>query len=157
MIWPVAMATRGPHRRVVVGPNTNIHPEPEGWSVRVCRRGHVFSGYFGDAVYGCRRQSLLAARHYRDDILQRVEPDTRVRRAVPRGAKSKTGVVGVTREPHVVDGRVYYRYVAGWIDVERGYLRRRFLVQRYGHAKAKALAVAARRAGVAHSPAGEAA
>ena len=79
----------------------------------------------------------------------RIEPDTRVRRRVPRGVRSVTGVVGVSRERHMVDGRGYERYVANWQDPEKGPQRRRFPVQRYGREQALALAIEAREAGVA--------
>jgi hypothetical protein len=99
-------------------------------------------------VWGGRGRSLLAAQHFRDRLLQRIEPDTRIRRRVPRGRRSKTGVVGVSVERHVVEGRVYERYVACWPDPEMGVQRRRFLVERYGRERALALAIEARVSGV---------
>jgi hypothetical protein len=133
-----------------IGPLTNIHSEPEGWSLKVRRGGHEFSDYFGSAVYGGRERALLAAQHARDELLRRIDPDQRVRRRMPKGSRSKTGVVGVSREPYVVDGRRYHRYVAHWPDPEKGRPRRRwFLVEHYGEERAKALAIDAREAGVA--------
>lgn len=141
---------RGPRRLTRIGPLTNIHREPEGWSLRVRRGGHDFSDYFGDAVYGGRERALLAEQHARDELLRRIDPDQRVRRRMARGSWSKTGVVGVSREPYVVDGRRYHRYVAYWQDPEKGRpQRRRFLVEHYGEERAKALAIDAREAGVA--------
>jgi hypothetical protein len=119
--------------------------------VKVRRGGRDFVDYFGDAVFGGRARALLAARHGRDDLLRRIEPDLRVRRRAPRGRRSKTGVVGVSLEPHVVDGRVYHRYLAHWQDAEKGPQRRRFLVEHYGDEEARARAIAAREAGVARS------
>lgn len=116
--------------------------------MRVRRGGQVFADYFSDAVWGGRRRALLAAQHFRERLLQRVDPDTRVRRRLRKGARSKTGVVGVALERHVVEGRVYQRYVAHWQDPEQGARRRRFLVERYGREKALALAMEAREEGV---------
>ncbi len=119
--------------------------------MRVTRGGRDFPDYFGDAVWGGRDRSLLAAQHFRDRLLQRIDPDSRVRRQVAKGRKSRTGIVGVSREPHVVHGRAYSRYIAHWQDPEKGTQRRRFLVERYGEERALALAAEARRAGVARS------
>ena len=59
-------------------------------------------------------------------------------------------MVGVNLEAHVVEGRMYERYVAHWQDPQKGFQRRRFLVERYGREQALALAMEARKAGVAH-------
>lgn len=114
------------------------------------RRGHTWMDYFGDAVWGGRNRALQAAQHFRDRLLLRLEADTRDRRQVPRGRRSNTGIVGVSLETYVVDGRRYERYVACWTDPERGPQRRRFSVDRYGKERAFALAVAARKAALAH-------
>ncbi len=144
---------RPPRRPTQIGPSTNIHSEPEGWSVTVMRGGRTFSDYFGHAVWGGRARAFLAAQHFRDRLLKRIDPDSRVRRQAPKGRRSRTGVVGVSSERHLVDGRVYRRYVASWQDPEKGSQRRRFLVERYGEERALALAVEAREAGVARSKA----
>ena len=117
----------------------------------VRRRGHNFADYFSDAVWGGRERSLVAAQRFRDQLLLRVGPDTRVRRTISKGTRSTTGVVGVSLERHVVEGRGYERYVASWQDPETGPQRRRFLIERYGKEQALALALEAREAGVAHN------
>lgn len=58
-------------------------------------------------------------------------------------------MVGVSLELHVVDGLAYERYVACWQDPQQGLRRRRFLVERYGKERARALAIDAREMGVA--------
>jgi hypothetical protein len=137
-----------------VGPYTNIHREPEGWSVRVTRRGRDFADYFGDAVYGGRAQALRAAQHWRDRLLLRYVPaDTRIRRRVRKGRRSKTGVRGVSREDYIVGGRVYSRYIAHWPDPDNGPQRRRFAAKYYGARQARALAIQARKAGLAENAA----
>ena len=136
-----------------VGPRTNISRDKRdcGWSVRLTRGGRVFTGNLADAVFGGRGASLVAAQHLRDRLLLRVEPDLRVRRRIPEGARSRTGEVGISRERYLVDGRRYERYVAHWQDPERGPQRRRFSVVRHGRAGAMELARRAREAGVARS------
>jgi hypothetical protein len=84
--------------------------------LRVRRGGREYPDYFGDAVYGGRRKALRAAQHARDQLMRRIDGDARVRSRKPKGSRSRTGVVGVTRERHIVDGRVYHRYVATWPD-----------------------------------------
>jgi hypothetical protein len=79
--------------------------------VQVIRRGKVFADYFSDAVWGGRAKALVAAQRFRDELLLRIEPDTRVRRRAPKGIRCTTGAVGVSFERYVVDGRVYQRYV----------------------------------------------
>lgn len=141
-----------PRRRVPrIGPRTNIHREPEGWSVAVVRRGNRIADYFGDAVYGGRAVALLAAQRVRDELLLRLGPDTRVRRQIPKGQQSRTGVVGVSLERQRVRGRVYEYFLACWVDPELGPQRRRFSIRRHGRQVARALALEARQSGVARS------
>jgi len=123
--------------------------------VHVIRAGHPFTGWFADAVWGGQRKGLVVAKRFRDQLLVRIGPDTRVRRVAPRGTRSKTGVVGVSLEPHVVEGRTYERYVAHWCDEERRVRRRRFSVARYGRERALAMASGAREEGVARSHAAQ--
>jgi hypothetical protein len=142
-------------RQTRIGPFTHIHREAGAWSVHVTRKAHTFTGHFADAVWGGRGRALLAAQRFRDELLMRIGPDTRVRRRLPRGLPNKTGMVGVSLERYKVEGRVYERYVALWRDLDRRTRRRRFLVQRYGREEARTLAVEARKAGVAEREAYE--
>lgn len=117
----------------------------------VIRKGQLFSGWFADSVWGGRGRALVAARHFKDELLLRVEPDTRVRQQVPKGTRSATGIVGVSLERHVVDGRSYPRCVASWRDADRRAVRRRFSLGRYGKERAVALASKVRKAGLART------
>lgn len=150
MVRAAHVMGRGPRGPKGVGALTHMHREHGAWSVVVMRRGHRFADYFSDAVWGGRGRALVAAQRFRDQTLLRVGPDTRVRRRIPHGTRG-TGIPGVSLEHHVVEGRVYERYVASWQDAEEGCRRRRFLVQCYGKERALALAVDAREAGVAES------
>jgi hypothetical protein len=95
----------------------------------------------------------VAAQRLRDELLERIAADTRVRRQPTKGRGSKKGVAGVWSERHVVGGRAYERYVASWQDPEKRQRRRRFLVKRYGRDRAFKLAVRAREEGVASADA----
>lgn len=117
----------------------------------VTREGETHSAYFSHEVWGGRGPALVAAQRFRDQLLLSIGADSRVRRRVPKGTRSRTGVPGVSLQRHVVKGRVYKRWVAQWQDPEKGLQRRRFLVERYGKEQARALATEARRAGVDHS------
>jgi hypothetical protein len=143
--------TRRRPRGTKIGPCTNIHRDRGAWTVYVERRGRVYPGHFADNVWGGRERALLAARHFRDRLYLRIDADTRVRRRAAKGTRSKTSVVGVTRERYVVGGRVYVRDVASWRDADKRTRRRRFSVTLYGNKTAKALAVKARKVGVARS------
>jgi hypothetical protein len=89
-----------------VGRFTNIAKEPEGWSVVITRDRCTVRKYFGNAVFGGQAQALVAAQHFRDRLLQRIAPDSRVRQRAARRSRSVTGVVGVSLERYTVDGRV---------------------------------------------------
>jgi hypothetical protein len=123
---------------------TNIYREPGAWAVRVLRGGKHHVGHFADATYGGKRKALLAASTFRDRLLGFIEPDTRVRRQVPKGSRNETGKVGVLFEVYEVEGRWYQRYIAHWKDENGRFRRRRFAVGKYGDALAYKLAAAAR-------------
>ena len=115
--------SRGRRKWKPVGPRTNISRDKRdsGWSVHLIRGGRQYAGNFADAVWGGGRgPAQLAARRFRDRLLLRVEPDLRVRRRIPEGARGRTGEVGISRERYLVGGRAYERYVAHWQDPERG-------------------------------------
>ena len=132
-----------------IGPLTNIIEEPGAWTVRVERGDKKYAEYFGNAVWGGKKRAKLAAQRWRDELLLRIDPDTRVRREVPKGRRSETGVAGVSVERHKVHGRVYPRIVAHWQDLKTGKTKKTFSVALHGWDGAKALAVEAREAGVA--------
>lgn len=129
--------------------NITRYEDERAWYVHVERKGRNCTGWFADNVWGGREKALIAARRFLDELLMRVEGDTRERRRPPRGTRSKTVIVGVSVEDYVVGGRRYRRYIAGWKDAAGDWRRRRFSAGRYGRRQARTLAAEARRAGVA--------
>jgi hypothetical protein len=132
----------------------NIARHERAFSVQVTRGKVTHTRWFADAVWGGKAQSLLAARMFLDRLLMRIDPDTRVRRTPPAGTRSRTGIVGVTLEHYEVEGRRYARLVASWREDGKA-RRKRFSLERYGRERALALAVEARRTGVARRHAAE--
>jgi hypothetical protein len=131
-------------------PAHHIQRQLGAWYVVVCRRGRIYQRYFADAVWGGAPQALVAAQRFRDQLLERIPPDTRVRRRIPKGVrKPTTDVVGVTLEKYRVEGREYERYIGTWKDAEGSFRRRRFSVGRYGRKGAYDRALRARKEGVA--------
>jgi hypothetical protein len=63
--------------------------------------------------------------------------------------KSRTGIVGVRRVTDEVKGHPYEFWVAVWSDRRRNVKTRKFSVNKYGEDEAKALALKARRQGLA--------
>jgi hypothetical protein len=102
-------------------------------------------------VFGGRERSLAAAQLFRDTLLLRIEPDTRVRRRTPKGRRRKTDAVGVMLESYQVEGRRYERYVAAWRDADKRVRKRTFSVLLYGRREARARATEARAKGVAQN------
>src|SRR6266540_2975203 len=82
-----------------------------GWVFSTKRRGRKWVKYFSDKPHG-RQAALRRARSYRQWLLARLPPVTKVKRTYVRNT---TGVIGValvkdrTRAGHIV-----WRYVAHW-------------------------------------------
>ena len=64
-----------------------------GWRVRAKRRGRCFTRYFSDHPQG-RREALRAARVFRDKLMARLPPPTKIK--IKRtDIRNTTGVIGV--------------------------------------------------------------
>lgn len=146
-----AAMPRGSRRPPRIGPLTNIQEDSRSFTVHVTRQGRTVSDYFSFAVWGGRAPALVAAQRFRDELLaRRLGPDSRVRRRVARG-RGMGSRPGVTLERYSVEGRHYERYIAQWQDPDKGLERRRFSLKRHGKRRARALAIEARRSGVANA------
>lgn len=118
-----------------------------GWQVRLQRRGVKYAKYFGDRIFGSPARSLVAARIWRNDLLERIRADEQAR-ICTRSSRNSSGVVGVSKVTVVANGSSYEFWQATW-SPEPG--RRRcvkFSVRRYGEREAFRLAVIAREDGV---------
>ena len=122
-----------------------------GWSVGTKRGGKRWKRYFRDEKGpGGREKALERARAYRDKLLAKIGPATKVKRRVPR---SSTGVVGVVRvEETSKAGETLVRFCASWPVVTGTNVRRSkrvsFSAGRWGEERAFRLAVRARKEGV---------
>jgi hypothetical protein len=116
-----------------------------GWVVSLTRRGERYTRYFPDKKDS--QAALRRALAWRDALIRKLPPPVKVRMHWPY---NKTGVIGVSLlEDRTRGGTLVKRFVATWVD-EHGHDRKRsFSVPKYGHAKARAMAVAARHQGVA--------
>ncbi len=124
-------------------PGSSTH----GWQVRLQRRGVKYGKFFGDGVFGGVDRSLIAAKRWRDRLLERLEGEEMVR-ICTRSTRNRSGVVGVSKVSVVTNGTTYEFWQATW-SPEKG--RRRcvkFSIRRYGDQEAFRLAVLAREEGV---------
>ena len=119
-----------------------------GWRIYIKRRGQDYTALVHDHQHqGSRQQARRAALALYLEELQRLPPPLRTSTS---DVRSKTGVVGVTRERQVLrTGSVYECYRAVWPDRRGGYVKRAFSIKKYGAKVAFRLAQEARRQGLA--------
>jgi hypothetical protein len=86
------------------------------------------------------------ARRFRDELLARLPPPTKIKR---RFSLNTSGVIGVTlsRERSRA-GTLVERYLATWPTANGKRCKVSFSVGRYGHAEARRLAIKARKEGL---------
>lgn len=130
-------STRRDHRLVI-----RIAEAPPRWRVQVMRSGRVYTKDFTDAAHGGKDAALRKALALRDRLLSRLP----VRSAIKSySSRNKTGVVGVhMREVRHRSGAPARYYCATWVKAGRRFTRS-FSVAELGEAKARALAIEARR------------
>jgi hypothetical protein len=107
--------------------------------------------YFADAKHGGKERALQVAIEYRDRAMRAISSG-RMDLPAAQTRPNTSGFVGVTRGRTLYkDGRAYCYWVAEWIPAPgMRPKRRKFSVDRYGEAEAKALAVEARTQAMAH-------
>lgn len=121
------------------------HNHFRGWRVATKRRGKRFAKYFSDKPKG-RAHALRTAKAFRDSLVLRLPPVTKIKR---RYILNTTGVIGVARtKERTRGGKILRRYVASWPkpNGERG--KASFSIGFYGETEARRLAVEARRDGL---------
>ena len=123
-----------------------------GHQVRIMRRGKAVSKFFSDSLHGGKRKSLLAARDYRDSLVNKLGPTDTGPHQEP-SSRNTSGIVGVRRREAMRDTTnwIYYHYFweASWTDADGERQKRNFSVNKYGEDEARRLAIAARKKGVA--------
>jgi len=114
-----------------------------GWQVRLQRRGVKYGKYFGDGVYGGKKQAIEAARSWRDELLKKMGAVEQAR-ICTRSTRNRSGVVGVSKVTVVSNGTRYEFWQATW-SPEVGRRRcMKFSIRRYGDREAFRRAVIAR-------------
>ena len=127
------------------------HKHNHGFFVRLARRGKIHSAFFSDKKHGGREQALTAAQAHYSELRQKLGmPRERSRRwnAEVVRRKGKSGIHGVQR---ILDRRFepWRKYWKATWSPELGMVRRKqFSIRKHGEAKAKRLAIRARRAGL---------
>ena len=115
------------------------------WVVTAKRKGKRFTRYFSDTPLG-RRNAFRAARAFRDKLVSKLPPPTKIKR---RYVRNTTGVIGVARvKEHTRSGRLLVRYVASWPKRNGKRGKASFSVGLYGEQEAFRLAVSSRREGL---------
>ena len=127
------------------------HKHNHGFFVRLSRRGKIHSAFFTDKKHGGREQAFAAAQAHRDKLAARLGRSVRMDRrqwAEIVRRKGRSGIHGVQR---IVDRRVkpwrkYWK--AAWSPEPYVVAHKQFSIRKHGEAKARRLAIRARRAGL---------
>lgn len=122
------------------------------WRVSLRRKGQPLVRNFPDLRHGGKRKALEAAKAYRDELLQRYPPLSRVEFAETKRRNNKSGVTGVC----LVDCKYYLksgrkRVLSYWEAIwptATGHCNKRFSIARYGDQGAFQMACRARRRGL---------
>ena len=111
-----------------------------GWEVSLERQGRKIKRYFSFAQHGGQDAALLAARTYRDEILLKYLPMTKLQCCMNRRVDNLSGIPGVRR------GQRSENYAFWEANTRaRGHnLRKKFSVNKYGEEGAKQKAIAER-------------
>ena len=121
------------------------HNHFRGWVVTAKRHGKRFRRYFSDRPNG-RKAALQKACTFRDALVSKLPPPTKIKR---RYIRNTTGVVGVSRvKERTRTRRLFVRYVAQWPELGGKLGRATFSVGLYGEREAFERAVSCRRIGV---------
>ncbi|WP_411884937.1 hypothetical protein [Polaromonas sp. YR568] len=125
------------------------------WRVTVRRFGRIVERTFSDASYGGKRQSLAAAKIYRDAVevyIATFEADHRLWRSARKNRRNTSGTVGVARyvhPPKKPGGQPFPFWQAFWVDMHGKRQSKSFLVGAHGEHGARRLALQAHARGLA--------
>ncbi|MEM6936788.1 MAG: AP2 domain-containing protein [Pseudomonadota bacterium] len=124
------------------------------WRVSLRRNGKRLVKNFTDRHYGGKKKALLAAQHYRDDLLRQHPPMSRKTFAKILRSNNLTGVSGVYRYAkryRLKDGtqKESWYWEANWPTSPGVSAKATFSVNRYGEDIARLMALQAREKGLA--------
>jgi len=135
-----------PHKNYAIAridlPDAGTH----GWQVRMQRRGVKYGKFFSDRGYGHPERALLAARQWRDALLEELAEHARI---CERSRRNSSGVVGVSKVTVVAaNGNSYHFWQATWSPAPGQRRCVKFSIKRYGDREAFRRAVQARTEGI---------
>lgn len=149
------MATKTPVKRKkrnskMAGVSRIDQPEKHnhGWFVRLTRQGKHYSAFFSDKKHGGKAKALKEAQAYYAQLVKEHPKMSRKDFAQIQRRSNKSGIVGVTRLVKEVRGKKYEFWQATWSPEPGRVAKKAFSVSRYGEAKAKQLAIDARKKGL---------
>jgi len=115
-----------------------------GFFVRLMRKGKMHTGFFGDKGHGGKARALEAAEKFYRALLKKHKASTRSEWLQIRRRKGRSPYIGVQR---ITVTHVYW--MATWSPRKGVVRKRQFSVRKHGAAKARALALQARREALA--------
>lgn len=126
-------------------------PGQGSWRVQVLCRGQAYAKRFPVLRHGSHELALDAAKAWRDELLQSLQPYSQQERVQWRRSNNTSGAPGVYRvkaSKHRSDGSVaeYIHWEARTPEGVKPACKKAFSVRRYGEERAYELAVAARQA-----------
>ncbi len=119
-----------------------------GFFVRLVRNGTTHNAFFADRRMGGKAKALKAAKEHYQKLLAKHGEMTRREWAETVRRKGKSGIIGVRRGSRTVRGEKYWFWVATWSPKPYVVQKQMFSVKKFGEAKAKALAIKARKVGL---------
>lgn len=120
-----------------------------GWFIRLTCKGRSYSAFCSDKKCGGKAKGLVKARAIYAKLVKEHPKMTRKEFAQVVRRPNKTGIPGVTKLVKLVQGKKYTFWQATWSPEPGVVAKQAFSVDKYGVAKAKALAIRSRKAGLA--------
>lgn len=140
----------GAHKKRLPGISRidQLEKRTHGFFVRLTRKGKIYNAFFADKSYGGKSKALQAAqKHYRKLLREHGRISRRDRAQIKRRVGA-SGIMGVRKAVLAAGKRKLTYWLASWSPHPHVVQRRMFSVQKYGGARAKAMAVQARKNGV---------
>jgi hypothetical protein len=147
------MARKNPRRNISrIETTSDKGKSYGGWQVRMQRRGEKTEKFFSDNLHGGKRNSLQAAKDFRDQCESESRKYSVKELSVNPSVRNQSGIVGVRlHQQKDIRGDYEYHYwywVAQWTDGLGRRKTKSFSVHQYGDEEAYRLACKARQKGV---------